>query len=186
MREVLIITEPEKVKVLSEGTRLKILQLLRDRPMTVNELSDILGKDRTTIYRHIKMLENAGLVEELEVQGNERVYSRTARLYLIKADPDESVEKFRQAYLQVEAEKLVQILEKAGFKIKNREKLVKLAKEVLDEIEINSQSILKRISQANIELTEIELFHLLNMLVFMQSCELCGKAQEARQMIEDD
>jgi DNA-binding transcriptional ArsR family regulator len=88
VREVLIITEPEKVKVLSEGTRLKILQLLRDRPMTVNELSDILGKDRTTIYRHIKMLENAGLVEELEVQGNERVYSRTARLYLIKADPD--------------------------------------------------------------------------------------------------
>ncbi|CAD5245325.1 ArsR/SmtB family transcription factor [Thermococcus camini] len=186
MREVLIITEPEKVKVLSEETRFRILQLLRERPMTINELSDALGKDRTTVYRHIKTLERAGLVEEIEAHGNERVYSRAARLFLIKADPDENIEKFRQAYLQVEAEKLVQILEKAGFKIKNRTELVKLAKEVLDEIEINSQPVLKRISQAGIELTEIELFHLLNMLVFMQSCELCGKAQEVRGMIEDD
>lgn len=182
----MIITEPEKVKVLSEETRFRILQLLRQRPMTINELSDALEKDRTTVYRHVKTLEKAGLVEELETQGNERVYSRAARLFLIKADPDESIEKFRQAYLQVEAEKLVQILEKAGFRIKNRGELVKLAKEVLNEVEINSQPVLKRISQAGVELTEIELFHLLNMLVFMQSCELCGKAQEARGMIEDD
>ncbi|MCD6524554.1 MAG: winged helix-turn-helix transcriptional regulator, partial [Thermococcus sp.] len=109
MREVLIITEAEKVKALSEETRFRILQLLRERPMTINELSNILGKDRTTIYRHIKMLENAGLVEELETPGNEKIYARSARIFLIKADPDESVEEFRQAYLQVEAKKLVQI-----------------------------------------------------------------------------
>jgi DNA-binding transcriptional ArsR family regulator len=184
VKEVLIITEPETVKVLSEETRFKILQLLRMRPMTINELSDALGKDRTTVYRHIKTLEKAGLVEELESHGNERVYSRSARIFLIKADPDESIEEFRQAYLQVEAEKLVQILEKAGFRVKDRAELVRLAKQVLDEIEIRSQPVLKRISQAEIELTEVELFHLLNMLVFMQSPELYEKAKKARELVE--
>ncbi|AFL95242.1 putative transcription regulator, ArsR family [Thermococcus cleftensis] len=184
MREVLIITEPEKVKILSEETRFRILQLLRQRPMTINELSEALNKDRTTVYRHVKALEKAGVVEELEAHGNERVYSRTARLFLIKADPDESVEQFRQAYLQVEVEKLVRLLEKTGFRVKNRDELVRLAKDVLNEIEVNSQPILKRISQAEIELTEIELFHLLNMLVFLQSCELCEKAKRVKNLIE--
>jgi DNA-binding transcriptional ArsR family regulator len=184
VREVLIITEPERVRVLSDETRFKILQLLREHPMTVNELSDAIGKDRTTIYRHVKILENAGLVEEIEVHGNERVYARSARLFLIKADPDESIEEFRQAYLQVEAEKLVHVLEKAGFRIGDRDKLKKLAKEVLNEIELNSQPIIKRISQANIDLTEIELFHLLNILVFLQSCELCSKAKEVKKLVE--
>jgi len=184
LKEVLIITEAEKVKVLSEETRFRILQLLRERPMTINELSEILGKDRTTIYRHVKMLESAGLVEELEVQGNERVYARTARLFLIKAEPDESIEEFRQAYLQVEARKLVEVLEKAGFRIRDKNALEKFAKEVLNEIELNSQPILKRISQAGIDLTEIELFHLLNMLVFLQSCDLCGKAERVKELIK--
>ncbi|HDZ35457.1 MAG TPA: ArsR family transcriptional regulator [Thermococcus sp.] len=184
MREVLIITEAEKVKVLSEETRFRILQLLRERPMTINELSKILKKDRTTIYRHIKMLESVGLVEELESQGNERVYARSARIFLIKADPDDSTDEFRQAYLQVEVRKLVEILEKAGFRIKDKNALKKLIKEVLNEIELKSQPILKRISQAEIELTEIELFHLLNILVFLQSCELCEKAKEAKKLVE--
>ncbi|NJE85452.1 ArsR family transcriptional regulator [Thermococcus sp. CX2] len=184
MREVLIITEPEKAKVLSEETRFRILQLLKERPMTINELSEALGKDRTTVYRHVKMLENAGLIEELDSDGNERIYTRVARLFLIKADLDESVEEFRQAYLQVEVEKLVQILEKAGAKIKDREKLKQLTKAVLNEIELNSQPIIKRVSQAEVDLTEVELFHLLNILVFLQSCELCEKAKEVKKLVE--
>ena len=184
MKEVLIITEPEIVKVLSDETRFKILQLLRMRPMTISELSEALERDRTTVYRHIKILEKAGLITKLESQGNEKVYSRSAKLFLIKADPDEGVEQFRQAYLQVEAERLVRIMEMAGFRIKNRAELVKLTKQVLNEIEIHSQPVLKRISQAGVELTEVELFHLLNMLVFLQSCELCGLARRVRKLVD--
>ncbi len=184
MKEVIIITKPETVKVLSEETRFKILQFLRERPMSINELSERLERDRTTVYRHIKVLQKVGLVEEFESHGNEKVYSRSARLFLIKADPDKSIEQFRQAYIQVEAEKLVDILEKAGFKIKDRSELIKLAREVLDEIEVRSQPVLKRISQADIELTEIELFHLLNMLVFIQSPELQEKAKKARELMK--
>ena len=186
VREVLIITDPEVVKLLSDPTRFEILKLLRQRPMSILELSDATSKDRTTIYRHVKALERAGLIEEIESRGNEKGYARAARLFLIKADPHESIEEFRKAYIQVEAEKLVSVLEKAGFRVKDRERLLKLASEVMNTIEINSQPIIKRISESGVELSEIELFHLLNMLVFLQSCELCERAQEARQMIEDD
>ncbi|EEB73699.1 ArsR family transcriptional regulator [Thermococcus sp. AM4] len=159
------------------------MKLLRQRPMSVNELSDALGKDRTTIYRHIKVLEKAGLVEEVDEVGNEKIYSRTARMFLVKVSPDESIEEFRQSYLQIEAERLVQVLEKSGFEIRDREKFKSLAKEILDEIEIRSQPVIKRISEADVELTEVELFHLLNMLVFLQSCELCEKAKEAKALL---
>lgn len=152
--------------------------------MTVWELSMAIGKDRTTIYRHIKVLEKAGLVEELGSEGNEKLYGRTARLFLIKAEPHESVENFRQMYLQVEAERLVEVLEKAGIKIKDRERLRGLVKDILNEIEINAQPIIKKISEANVELGEIELLHFLNMLVFLQSCELCEKANEVKKLIE--
>ena len=184
MREVLIITEPSVVKTLSEPTRFSILKLLRQRPMSINELSEALGRDRTTIYRHVKILEKAGLVEEIEEAGNEKIYSRTARMFLIKVSPDESIETFRQSYLQIEAERLVDILEKSGFEIRDQEKLKTLAREVLNEIEIRSQPIIKRISDANVELTEVELFHLLNMLVFLQSCDLCEKAKKVKELIK--
>ena len=184
MKDVIIITESAKVKILSDNTRFKILELLRERPMTINELTAVLRKDRTTIYRHIKSLEKAGFVEEVDQEGNEKIYARTARLFLIKADPDESVEQFRREYLQVEAEKLVQILEKVGVRIKDRNGLVALTREVLNEIEVNAQPIIKKISKAEIDLSEIELFHLLNMLVFFQSCNLCKKAERLDTFIE--
>jgi len=184
VREVLIITQPETVKALSEETRFKILQLLRQGPMTIWELSMALGKDRTTVYRHIKALQRAGLIEEIGTEGNEKLYGRTARLFLIKADPDESIENFRQAYLQVETERLIRLLEKSGVRIKDRAKLRKLVREILDEIELNSQPIIKKLSEANTELSEIELFHFLNMLVFLQSCELCDKAKKVKELIE--
>jgi predicted transcriptional regulator len=184
VREVIIITQPEKVRVLSDETRFKILQLLRQRPMTIWELSMAIGKDRTTIYRHIKALEKAGFVEELGSEGNERLYGRTARLFLIKAEPHESIENFRQEYLSIEAKKLVDTLEKVGIKVRNREKLIELVKDILDRIEMNSQPVIGKLSESDLELTEIELFHILNMLVFLQSCELCEMAEKVKELIE--
>jgi len=186
VKDVIIITDPEVVKLLSDQTRFKILKLLRQRPMSINELSDATSKDRTTIYRHVKALEKAGLIEEVESRGNEKVYARAARLFLIKADPHESVEEFRQAYIQIEAEKLVNILEMLGIRIKDRKKLLELAREVMNTIELNSQPVIKKISSAGIDMSEIELFHLLNMLVFLQSCELCEMAKEVKELIELD
>ena len=184
MREVIIITEPDKMKILAESTRFKILELLRMHPMSVSELSTFLKKDRSTVYRHVKALEKAGFVEEIRQEGHEKIYARTARLFLLKVEPDESIEEFRRQYLRIEASRLMEILKKSGVKIKDEERFVKLVEEVLKEIEDNSRPILQKISQVDLDLKEVELFHLLNLLVFLQSCELCKKAEKMRELIE--
>ncbi len=184
MREVLIITEIDKMKVLAEPTRFKILELLRKHPMSIGELSSFLKKDRSTVYRHIKVLENAGFVEEIEQEGNEKIYARTARLFLLKVEPDESIEEFKRQYFRVEACRLMEILKKSGIKIKGGEEFIKVVEDVLKDIEDYSRPVLQKVSQADLDLKEVELFHLLNLLVFLQSCELCEKAKKMRSLIE--
>ncbi|NJE08404.1 ArsR family transcriptional regulator [Thermococcus sp. M39] len=184
MREVLIIAELDKMKILAEPTRFKILELLRMHPMSITELSAFLRKDRSTVYRHIKALEKAGFVEEIGHEGNEKIYARTARLFLLKVEPDESIEEFRRQYLRIEASRLMEILKKSGIKIKDEEQFVKLVEEVLKEIEDHSQPILHKISKTDLDLKEVELLHLLNLLVFLQSCELCEKAKKMRELLE--
>jgi DNA-binding transcriptional ArsR family regulator len=44
MKEVLIVTDPEKIKLLGDRTRLEIVNLLRERPMSVPELSAMLKR----------------------------------------------------------------------------------------------------------------------------------------------
>ncbi len=44
MAKVKVITDPEVIKLMLEDTRRKILQLLRNREMTISQLSEILGK----------------------------------------------------------------------------------------------------------------------------------------------
>ncbi|WP_048152591.1 ArsR/SmtB family transcription factor [Palaeococcus ferrophilus] len=182
MREVLIITEPEKVKLLSDQTRFRIVSLLRERPMSVGELAELLGKDRSTVHRHIKALEDAGFVEEIGREGIERLYTRTARLFLLKPfGEEEDIVAFRMHYLQVEAERLYNLLKKAGFDIRDREEFIELTREVLKNIEDLAREPLKRLE--GVDLTEIELFHVLNILVFLESCELCEKARRARELL---
>ncbi len=184
MREVLIITEIDKMKVLAEPTRFKILELLRRHPMSIAELSSFLKKDRSTVYRHIKVLENAGFVEEIGQEGNERIYARTARLFLLKVEPDESIEEFRKQYLRIEASRLMEILKKSRIKVKNEDEFLRLTAQILKEIEDNSRPIIQKVSQADLDLKEIELFHLLNLLVFLQSCEFCEKAKKMKNLLE--
>ncbi len=54
--------------------RRAILQELRARPLAVGEIADRLPVSRPAISRHLKVLEEAGLVEVLE-QGTRNVYS---------------------------------------------------------------------------------------------------------------
>ncbi|NPA47069.1 MAG: ArsR family transcriptional regulator [Thermococci archaeon] len=182
VKDVVIVTDPEKVKILTERTRFEILQALRNGPKTVNDIMLMIGRNRTTVYRHLKTLERAGFVEVVGCEGNEKLYGRTARLFLIRVEPDESIERFRKEYMSIEAKKLVDILKKAGFSVKDEEELKRLLESVLDEIEINAQPFIRRVS--NVEMTEVELFHLLNVLVFLQSCEFCEKAKKMKELIE--
>ena len=50
-------------KALSDPTRRRVLQLLRQRPMSAGELSDHFAVSKPTMSAHFAVLQEAGLVE---------------------------------------------------------------------------------------------------------------------------
>ena len=50
-------------KALSDPTRRRVLQLLRQRPMSAVELSDHFAVSKPTMSAHFSVLQNAGLIE---------------------------------------------------------------------------------------------------------------------------
>jgi len=57
MKELLGVT-----KALSDRNRIKIIKVLQHRPMFVSEIQDALGIAQPTVSKHLKVLEEAGLV----------------------------------------------------------------------------------------------------------------------------
>ncbi|MGM0404541.1 MAG: ArsR family transcriptional regulator [Thermoplasmatota archaeon] len=84
--DVELVHDSERIKILLEDTRKNILNLLKVEDMSISQLAEGLDKDRSTIYRHVKKLEDYGYVE---LKGERivnnvpgMVYGRTAVLFL--------------------------------------------------------------------------------------------------------
>jgi DNA-binding transcriptional ArsR family regulator len=57
------------------GTRGEILNLLRQQPLTVDQLAEALGIARTTISDHLQALRKAGLITECGKQGKAKIWA---------------------------------------------------------------------------------------------------------------
>ena len=68
-------------KALSDPTRRRVLQLLRERPMTAGELADHFPTSKATLSAHFAVLREAGLVFA-EKQGTTITY--TLRLSVLE------------------------------------------------------------------------------------------------------
>lgn len=60
--EIKIVEDPERIKIAVEKNRRKILTLLSEQEMTIEELAEVMEKSPSTIYRHINKLEKNGFV----------------------------------------------------------------------------------------------------------------------------
>jgi DNA-binding transcriptional ArsR family regulator len=60
-------------KALSDPTRRRVLQLLRDRPMSAGELSDHFAVSKPTMSAHFAVLQEAGLIDS-EKSGRTIIY----------------------------------------------------------------------------------------------------------------
>lgn len=63
MKPLKTICDPEAFKLMADGTRRKIVFLLRAREMTVSQIADALDITPQTVYHHIKKLVEGDLVE---------------------------------------------------------------------------------------------------------------------------
>lgn len=85
-KEIRELIRDEKVaQALSDDVKVGILKLLSEKgPMTISEISKILGKHRSSVYRHLIALENAELIR--------REIKRGAHMFAISALGQEALD----------------------------------------------------------------------------------------------
>ncbi len=139
--EIRLIEDPAALKVGLEGTRNQILELLRVKEMGISQIAEALGKDQSTIYRHVKKLEDAGFVE---VKGErkqhhipEKVYGRTAKWFLLSPEPlgDEFPYALGMDWNEERTRKCLEMLDKMGFECRKREEVIKELNDGLQNLE---------------------------------------------------
>ena len=59
--DILIVTELATLRVVSDPFRLRLFELLRDRPRTVKDLAAAVEAPITRLYYHVNLLEQHGL-----------------------------------------------------------------------------------------------------------------------------
>src|ERR1700757_210128 len=62
------------LRALAEPNRLQIVELLRDGPQSVGEMVDRLGLTQPQVSKHLRVLNDAGMVD-VRVDAQRRVYS---------------------------------------------------------------------------------------------------------------
>ena len=86
----LALTTPNQVRAISNPLRTTVLGLLHERAATVTELADAVGRPKSTVAHHVKVLAEAGLVRVVRTRRvravEERFYGRTARMFYVSAE----------------------------------------------------------------------------------------------------
>ena len=120
LRQIIIVSDSEKIKILMDKTRLKILQLLREGIMeggkrryelTVREMAEMLGiSTPQSLYHHVDLLvENGFLYPAKEVKKKRSritYYARTAPVFLIVnslgeiPEYDEGIGQFAKMFVE--------------------------------------------------------------------------------------
>ncbi|MDQ7797541.1 MAG: metalloregulator ArsR/SmtB family transcription factor [Candidatus Edwardsbacteria bacterium] len=71
-------------KALGDRNRIRIIKMLQEKPMSVNELTAVLGISQPSVSRHLHLLKGAGLVEDKRdaLWVNYRLSAATANEYV--------------------------------------------------------------------------------------------------------
>lgn len=127
-----IIRDPRAIVIGMEKNRREILKLLRFSDLTVSQITEILDKDESTIYRHIKKLEEVGLVSVVGKRKRyhipEKVYGRSSNLYIFAMDekaPEKEV-KIKEDYEREMIGDAIEHLKNLNYTVKDEEKTVNL------------------------------------------------------------
>ena len=87
LAERIALTEPAQVKALGHPVRNQILGLLHERAATVGELAAAVGRPKSTVAHHVKVLAENGLLQVVRTRRvraiEERFYGRTARMFYV-------------------------------------------------------------------------------------------------------
>ena len=109
---------------LMEPNRLHIVELLRDGPLTVGEITQRLGLQQPQVSKHLKVLSEAEIVE-VQPQANRRIYG-------LRHEPFEELEVWLHSFHRLWEERFDHL------------------DDYLVELQANEQSTSKRIEDNNV------------------------------------
>jgi DNA-binding transcriptional ArsR family regulator len=94
--DTLLVAEPAQLRAMADPFRTQLIQLLRDRARSTQEISEELKVPKGTVGHHLKVLEKAGLIRVVRTRQvralTEKYYGRVARLFELKGvDTDEDL-----------------------------------------------------------------------------------------------
>ncbi|MFW5928785.1 MAG: winged helix-turn-helix domain-containing protein [Candidatus Saliniplasma sp.] len=170
-KDVKVVRDPKAIKIAVEDTRSNILSLLRINDMSISQLAESLDKDQSTIYRHIKKLEEFGYLEPSGEKKThhipEKIYGRTAGVFLLCPS---NIDTGQPSDMMVEwernkAERILELLNVMDYKSEDGEELVEdisdifidLKERVTNPIE-KSEDEIGKISFATLLRLELLLF----------------------------
>ena len=88
--DTLVVADPKQLKAMADPLRTQLIELLRDRARSTQEIAEELGIPKGTVGHHLKVLEAAGLIRVVRTRKvravTEKFYGRTARLFLYQAE----------------------------------------------------------------------------------------------------
>ena len=142
--DTLVVSDPAQHRAMADPFRTQLIQLLRDRARSTQEISGELSIPKGTVGHHLKVLESAGLIRVVRTRKvravTEKFYGRTARLFLYQTeDPADgraiSAVTLRQAASEVELAPMVTGfgLVRARLAKKDIERFERRAKKLMDD-----------------------------------------------------
>jgi len=114
--DTLLVADPAQLRAMADPFRTQLIQLLRNRARSTQEISQELKMPKGTVGHHLKVLEAAGLIRVVRTRKvralTEKFYGRTARLFLYQTeDPADgraiSAVTLRQAASEVDLAPMV-------------------------------------------------------------------------------
>jgi DNA-binding transcriptional ArsR family regulator len=87
MEDLRIITTPQELRACFDPLRGTLLDLVTERAATVAELAEAVGRPKSSVAYHVKVLVEAGLLKVVRTRRvraiEERFYGRTAKIFYV-------------------------------------------------------------------------------------------------------
>jgi DNA-binding transcriptional ArsR family regulator len=95
LQDRIVVTEPAELRAMADALRSTLLDLVLERAATVTELATAVGRPKSTVAHHVKVLVDAGMLRVVRTRRvraiEERFYGRTARVFYVGQVPLEQV-----------------------------------------------------------------------------------------------
>ncbi|AYB43762.1 ArsR/SmtB family transcription factor [Paenibacillus lautus] len=89
------------LNALAEPNRLQMVELLREGPLTVNQIAERLQIRQPQTSKHLKILHEAGLVE-VQAEANRRIYK-------LRPEPLQEMDKWLDSFRSIWEKRLDQL-----------------------------------------------------------------------------